>query len=195
MVHLSQFSLLLLPLPLGFLLGLHTPILLGLLICQPLPLLLLLGFCGPSHLRFSVKLDQTCIHACKLHLHIFCLLDNLVGLLIGLWMEQGCQFRGHGGGQEEKRYSLFKSRTTFYPLAPLVATLEDTAKISHSLSLAPRICPPCFTFDCVNHRIHLGSWGEILEEGILLCSIIPEIILTNPNHSRHYGTQHNDFDS
>jgi len=68
---------------------------------------------------------------------------------------------GNGGGREEKRYSLFKPQTTFYPPAPLVATLEDTTKISHSLSwllaFVLRVSPS-IVFTVV---FHLGSRGWV----------------------------------
>ena len=105
------------------------PILLSLFFGQPLLLPLLLGFCGPSCLHFPVELDETHVQTHKLRLCVLHLLDGLVGLLIGLRVEQRCWFWGHGGGQEEKRYSLLSHGPPFYPPVPLVATPEDTVTI------------------------------------------------------------------
>src|SRR5882724_10291477 len=128
------------------------PILLGLFIGQPLLLPLLLGFCSLRFFCLPGKLLKAHIQTCELHLHILCLLDDLISLLIGLEAEQRCQLWGYGGGQEEKRSSLFES-LTFYPLVPLVATLQDTAEISQGLSLAPCICPLHLTFDHINLHV------------------------------------------
>src|SRR5882724_7786097 len=76
--------------------------------------------------------------------------------LSDLGQNRGVGFGGMVVVEKRKDIPFSSHRLPFYPPAPLVTTLEDTAEISHSLSLAPRVCPPCFTFDCLH--CHISSW-------------------------------------
>ena len=135
MVHLSQLIQLLLPIPLGFFFSCHMPILLSLLVCQLLSFML--SFFHQLHcIHLPVPLPQFFIQACEMCLSIFHHLDGPIGLLIRFWVEQVCCFGAHDGGSEKKGCFLLELQPTFYPLAPHVATPENTTKPSHSFSLA-----------------------------------------------------------
>jgi len=148
--------------PREFLLGLCAPILFSLFIGQLLLLLLLLSFCAPAASAFRLNLTRP---AFKRASCTFASSASWMALSASSsdsrW--NGGVGLGNGGGREEKRYSLFKPQTTFYPQRLLLPLLKTPPKFP-TASLGSRICPPCFTFDCVHCRVSSWISGQDLRD-------------------------------